>query len=65
MATDWVGMVFFIVVILCIWIVGFCMRHMSVVGHLTAYRSALFVKLGLRGLFAFVCDGKEPYLRLE
>ena len=28
---------------------------MSVFGHLTAYRSALFVELGLRGLFAFVC----------
>jgi len=41
---------------------------MSVVGHLTACRSVLFVKLGLRGLFGFVCDwvvlhpGKVKYV---
>ena len=29
---------------------------MSVVGHLTAYRSVLFVEPGLRGLCALVCD---------
>jgi hypothetical protein len=45
----------------CIYIAGWSMRRMSVVGHLTAYRSALFVELGLRGLFAFMCDRVVPF----
>ena len=35
------------------------MRPMSGVGHPTAFRSALFVELGFRDLFAFVSDGKN------
>ena len=61
MATSWVGMVYFTAVISCIYIADWSMRRMSVVGHLTAYRSALFVELGLRGLFAFVCDRVVPF----
>ena len=38
----------------------FTYEHMSGAGHLTAYRSVLFAKLGLRGLYAFVCDRVEP-----
>ena len=60
MATSWVGMVFYNAVISCIYIAGWSMRHMNVVGRLTAYQSVLFVKLGLRGLLAFVCDWVVP-----
>ena len=58
-------MVFLLAVILCTWIVGFCMRRMSKAGNLTDSRSALFVKLGFRGLFASVCDGLEPHFRFK
>ena len=61
MATNWVGVEFYAVVISCIYIAGWSMRRMSVVGHLTAYQSALFVELGLRGLFAFMCDWVVPF----
>ena len=60
MISDWVGIVFLYAVILCISITGRRMRRMSVVGHLTAYRSAPFATLGFRGLYAFVCDWVEP-----
>ena len=56
MATSWEGMVFFTGVISCINISSWSMRRMSVVRHLTAYWSVLFVELGLRGLFESVCD---------
>ena len=41
------------------------MRLTSGVRPLTVVRSALFAELDLRGLFAFVCDGREIDLGLE
>ena len=60
-----VGMVFLLAVILCILIVRCHMRLMSGVGHLTGVRGTLFVEHSLRGLFAYVCDGKKTDLGLE
>jgi hypothetical protein len=62
MDTSWVGMVFFTAVMSCIYISGWIMRRMNVDGRLTAYRGALFVELGLMGLFSFVCDWVVPLL---
>jgi hypothetical protein len=62
MAKIWEGMVFFTEFISRIYIAGWSMRRMSVVGHLTAYRSVRFVELSFGGLFAFVCDWVVPLL---